>query len=256
MKHVQLSVYLSAVFSAFSLFCLTANGAPEASPTPEEILTKMEATINGFQDQQMDVTMTIVDTDGSRKSYDNMIYQKGDVKRYIIFTSGENKGMATLIEDPSHIYVYLPGFKKVRRVAAHNMNQTFAGSDFSNEDMAMVSWTKTYDVKLEKEDPDYWYLLATPKAGLESQYSKVIIKIDKKTYIQMMCEYFNKAGEKVKVFTMADIKDYNGVKRASKVVLADPRTKHSTELLIKDFKVNQGLKDDMFTVRQLQWGGK
>jgi len=256
MENVQLRVYLFAAATALFLFSLPAFGAPEASPTPEEILAKMETTINGFQDQQMDVTMTIVDTDGSKKSYDNMIYQKGDVKRYIIFTSGENKGMATLIEDPSHIYVYLPGFKKVRRVAAHNMNQTFAGSDFSNEDMAMVSYTKTYDVKMEKEDPDYWYLLATPKAGVESQYSKVIIKVDKKTYIQMSVDYYSKAGEKVKVFTMSDIKDYNGTKRASKVVLSDPRTKHSTELFIKDFKVNQGLKDDMFTVRQLQWGGK
>ena len=29
---------------------------------------------------------------------------------------------------------------------------------------------------------------------------------------------------------------------------------HRTELEIKDFKVNQNFKDDMFTVCQLQWG--
>jgi outer membrane lipoprotein-sorting protein len=223
-------------------------------PPATEILDKMDRSMNGYADQQMDVTMVIVDVDGTKKSYDFTIYQKGDVKRYILFTSGEIKGMATLIEDRERVYAYLPGFKKVRRVATHNMNQSFAGSDFTNNDMATVSWTKNYDAKMDHADADSWYLLCTPKPGTQSDYSKAIVKVDKKTFSQMGVDYYDAKGAKVKMFANYDLKDYHGVVRTSLVTLSDPRTGHKTELHVKDFKVNQGLNDDLFTVRQMQWG--
>ncbi|MBI5529042.1 MAG: outer membrane lipoprotein-sorting protein [Deltaproteobacteria bacterium] len=245
-----------AGFGIGFLFCTLTLLPPAAAegPGPQEILERMEKTINGFDDQEMDLRLTIVDVDGSKKSYEFTIWQKGDQKRLIKFTSGEIKGMATLVQDRNNVYVYLPGFKKVRRVAAHNMNQSFAGSDFSNDDMATVSWTKIYTASPGKEEADAWWITATPKPGEQVEYSKVDLKLDKKTGTQQRAVYFNKAGEKVKTFDNTNLTDWNGVPRAKNVVVADPRTGHRTEMEVKSFKVNQGLKDDMFTVRELQWG--
>jgi outer membrane lipoprotein-sorting protein len=117
-----------------------------------------------------------------------------------------------------------------------------------------VSWTKSYDCRIEKQDTERWYLLATPKPGVESDYAKALVWVDKKTFTQVGVEYFNAKGEKVKVFSNSEMKDFQGVPRATLVVLSDPRTGHKTELHIRGFKYNQGLKDEMFTVRQLQWG--
>ena len=120
-----------------------AGGAatPVAPPrlSAAQILRKMEATNNDFADQRLEEQLTVVDVDGARKSYDFTLYQKGGVKRLIEFTSGELKGMSMLVEDRNSVYVYLPGFRKVRRVAASHMNQTLVGSDLSNDDMATVS---------------------------------------------------------------------------------------------------------------------
>jgi outer membrane lipoprotein-sorting protein len=241
--------------AAVVLFAIFSSGtALSAELTPIEILERMDKTINGYSDQTMEVTMVIVDVDGSKKSYDSLIYQKGDVKRLIIFTSGENKGMATLIEDKERIYAYLPGFKKVRRVASHNLNQSFAGSDFTNQDMAASQWTREYDCRIDHEDQEYWYLSITPKPGTKTEYARSMLKVDKKGFNQMGIDHYNQKGEHVKKFVMSEIRDFNGVQRASIIVASDPRTGHHTELHLKSFKVNQNLKDDMFTVRQLQWG--
>ncbi|HPX66322.1 MAG TPA: outer membrane lipoprotein-sorting protein, partial [Anaerolineaceae bacterium] len=123
-----------AVVVALAAFSGTAQ-----AETAAEILVKMDKTVNGFDDQFMDNTMTIINIDGSKKSYRFSILQKGE-KRLIRFSTGEMKGMANLIEGAGRVYAYLPGQKKVRRVSAHNMQQSFAGSDFSNDDMAFTSW--------------------------------------------------------------------------------------------------------------------
>jgi outer membrane lipoprotein-sorting protein len=229
-----------------------AAAAPKLSAA--EVLAKMEAVNNGYADQQMEITLTVVDVDGSKKSYGMTMSQKGDVKRMVNFTSGEMKGMSTLVEDRNSVYVYLPGFKKVRRVAAHNMNQSMAGSDLSSEDMAQVSWAVDWNVALDKEDDTSWWLALTPKAADKTDYARVVHRVEKKAFAQMETHYFNKGGEEVKRFMNSEPTDFHGITRYKKIVVSDPRTGHRTEMDVKEFKVNQGLKDELFTVRQLQWG--
>ena len=222
--------------------------------TPEQILDNMENTINGFEDQYMEVTIAIHGSDGKTKSYDLTIWQKGDTKRLVFFTSGELKGMATLVEDPNNVHVYLPGFKKIRRVAAHNMDQSIVGSDLSNEDFANASWKIGYTAKLDHEDADSYYLLLAPNKPDEVSYSKVIMKVGKKSFFQNGIDYYNSKGEFVKKMVAGEPRDFHGVWRNTKVTFSDPRSSHSTDLIINDFKINQGLKEDMFTIRQLQIG--
>jgi outer membrane lipoprotein-sorting protein len=232
-----------------------ASAAADVSKlSPQQILEKMEAAANNFADQEMSMRLTVNDVDGSKKSYDMVVWQKGDTKRLAEFTSGEVKGMTTLAEDRDSVYVYLPGMKKVRRVAASNMSQSFAGSDLNSDDMAMVTWSKEWNAQIEKEDATSWWISLTPKGEPKTDYARVVHRVTKKEFAQIESSYFNKAGEKIKTFLMSDPTDFHGVMRYKTMIVTDPRTGHHTDLEIKDFKVNQGLKDDKFTVRQLQWG--
>jgi len=228
--------------------------APASALTGDEVLARMDKTINGFADQAMDVTFTIVDVDGSKKSYDITVRQKGDQKRLVRFTSGEMKGMATLVEDRNRVYVYLPGFKKVRRVAAHNMNQSFAGSDLSNDDMASVSWTALWDATIEREDATAYHLACAPRPGANAPYAKARVTVARDSFQQIGIEYFDAAGTLVRTWKMSGIREFHGVTRAALIVVTDVRTGHRTEMHVRDFRVNQGFQDSLFTVRQLEWG--
>lgn len=221
----------------------------------DEILAKADKLTNGWDDQYMKSTMTIIDIDGSKKSYIFSISQKGE-KRMVRFESGELKGMSTLIMDRNSVYAYLPGFKKVRRVAAHNMNQSFAGSDFSNDDMAFTSWTNSYVARIDREDAEYWYLACTPRpGGIKPPHPKAIAKIDKKNYQLMGYEFFDENGQKIKTFDNSELTDWGGGKFRNKViVVTDNRTGHKTRLDLIEAKFNTGIKDSIFTERELEWG--
>lgn len=230
-----------------------ASGAARAE-TADEILAKMDKTVNGYKDQFMDNTMTIIDIDGSKKSYRFTIFQKGE-KRLIRFTTGEMKGLANLIEGPGNIYAYLPGQKKVRRVSAHNMKASFAGSDFSNDDMAFSSWPGNYKPTLEREDDKYWYVVCAAIPGKDAPYPKAETKIEKGTYQLMGWTYFDEAGKPIKKFENGDPKVWEGGAIRNQVVLVtDLRTGHKTRLDIHDFKYDQGIPDSKFTQRELEWG--
>jgi len=220
----------------------------------QKILEKMDAVNYGYDDQTMELRYTIRDFDGSEKQYDIVMYQKGTNKRLIRFTSGEVKGMATLVVGPSRMFVYLPGYNKVRRVAPHAMSQTFAGSDFTMDEISNPTYSPRYNAKLLKEDDNFWYLELVPKEGEKPLYPKVHVAVQKGTYWQGETTYFDASGAKVKVMTCSEPKDFGGLRRNSVIVLRDVRTGHSTRLDILSFKVNQGLKDSMFTERELIWG--
>jgi len=222
--------------------------------TADEILAKMDKTVNGFVDQYMDNTMNIIDIDGSTKSYRFNILQKGE-KRLIRFTSGEMKGLANLIEGPGNIYAYLPGQRKVRRVSAHNMKASFAGSDFTNDDMAFSSWPGSYKPTLAREDDGFWYLDCRAIPGSPAPYPRAETKVQKGTYQLMGWTYFDENDKPVKKFENSKPKDWgNGLLRNQEVLVTDLRTGHKTRLDIHDFKVDQNVPDSKFTQRELEWG--
>ncbi|MHB8419409.1 MAG: outer membrane lipoprotein-sorting protein [Myxococcales bacterium] len=231
----------------------TAAGSSGAPLSAAEILAKMEATNNGYADQTLSERLTVVDVDGARRSYDLTFRQKGG-KRLVEFTSGESKGMAVLVENRDNVYVYLPGFRKVRRVAASAMSQSMVGSDLTSDDMATVSWAELYDVKLEKEDGTSWWLSLTPKPGVESNYGRIVQRVDKTHFLQEETHWFDKSGQEVKRLVASEPTSYGGVVRYKMAVFSDPRTGHRTELETTQARYDQGLGDDLFSVRQLQWG--
>ncbi len=245
--------------SVLLALAVVALAAPARAQTPAEILEKMDACNNDYDDVTMNTTMTIVDIDGSKKSYDFVVKQNRAQKMLLRFVTGEVKGMATLIEDRNHMYVYLPGMKKTRRVAAHAMNQSFAGSDFSNDDMASQALAKIYEATLQGEDATHWLLKLTPKAGEKVDYGYGVAKVKKGTFQEDGLQWFDPDGKPMKTFVNGSSRDFTGkdgrvVPRNTKVSLTDERTKHRTELDIHDFKFNQGMPESTFTQRELEWG--
>jgi len=231
---------------------------PAAAPAPPqlapgEILAKMEAGNNASADQTLNERLTVVEVDGTRRIYEFTFQQKGS-KRLVEFTSGESKGMSVLVEDRDTVYVYLPGFRKVRRVATSAMNQPIVGSDLSNEDMATTSWAQTYDVSLDKEDDASWWLALTPKRGVVTSSGKIVHRVEKSHFLQQETHWFNAAGTEVKSLVASQPTSTDGVYRFRLAVFSDPRTGHRSELETTSARYNQGLSDDVFTLRQLQWG--
>ncbi|MBM4371583.1 MAG: outer membrane lipoprotein-sorting protein [Deltaproteobacteria bacterium] len=234
---------------------LLAPGLARAgTPDAMEILKKMQQVVNGFEDTEMEIDLSITDARGKSKTYGFNVKQRG-AQRLMVFKSGEAKGQAVLVESLTSMYIYLPPpMNKVQQVAMGNMRQSFLGSDWNNTDISVVDWSEQYHVALDHEDEGFWYLKLTPKDPARSDYAWLVHKIGKEDPRLWGTEYFNSKGEHVKSFWVEDIRAFDGGQVwPHRVGMKDPRTGHKSIMDIKAFRVNQGFKADMFTPRYLKW---
>ena len=237
---------------AVGILLLTAGSA--WADTGADVLGKVDAAMNNFTDGEFESKLFIREPNGSAREIDFTTFQKVPDKRLVRFSApGDLKGMGVLVENKDVMYVFLPGFQKVRRVGTHVKAQTFMGSDFSYEDMSLSRYSPTYDAKLVKEDASSWELELTVKPGQEIEYPRVHMWVDKKSQQPTKIDFSDGSG---KVLKTSEYVDYHIDDAShwgpSKVVVTDHRRNdHKSEIVFTHVKLNQGLKDDFFTQRTL-----
>lgn len=239
---VHIFLFLSFLFSQ-SAFAL--NG--------DEILKKAEDAMNAPLDRVATEKMTLLKADGSEKVRDVKFYQKGSDKRLVVFLSpADVKGVGFLSLSEERMYLYLPAFRKIRRIASHIKNEDFMGTDFSYEDMSETEYTDDYTATLIKEEAGQYILELTPRPDADVSYSKQITWVDKKTFIPTKTEYYSKGGKLAKVMRAEKIEQIDGYWFPMKMTMEKVKTGHRTLLEMVEIEHDSGLSDDFFTQRNLK----
>jgi outer membrane lipoprotein-sorting protein len=244
--------------SAVVLALLTLGGTAAAGdPTGPEVLGKVDAALSAFKDAIFESKLVLKQPNGAAREYVFTTYQKAPDKRLVRFSApGDVKGMGVLVENKDTMYVFLPGFQRVRRMGTHIKNQSFMGSDFSFEDMSEIAYSHIYDAKLVGSDEKNWILELNAKAGLDLEFPKVKLWSDKSMFQPTKMEYSDTAGKKLKTQLRTEYyKDSPLHWQPGKVTIIDHRRNdHTSEIVFTSTKIDPGLSDDIFSVRSLVRG--
>jgi hypothetical protein len=150
--------------------------------------------------------------------------------------------------------MWLPAFKKIRRISSKKKGDSFMGSDLSYEDLYTRKITD-YTFKLLKEqilkDENCYILESIPIKNLKSDYSKHITWISKSKLIPLKEESFDKKGvlNKEKQFSYIKLNDYW---IADKIVVNDTKKGYSTHVKIENIEINSNIKDNIFQEKNLK----
>ena len=132
--------------------------------------------------------------------------------------------------------MWLPAFKRVRRISAKKKGDYFMGSDLtfedlSNRDLKHNTYKRLHDNVID--NIECYILEAVPKEEAQSSYSRHISWIDKKTLNLLKENSFDKRGElqKEKRFEYELIKSFYVLKR---VIVNNIIKQHSTEITFTD----------------------
>ena len=151
------------------------------------------------------------------------------------------------------MYVYLPAYNKVRRVASHSTAGGFMGTTFSNDDMATSAYGPVYDLSISSEDDSSWVLEGPPKEGVKGAYGKIEITISKSNNLPTQFRYFNKKGVHIKTEARTGYSCEGEICNAESMKMTDhTRGDASTELIRRDWRVNPALDSSIFSHRNLQ----
>ena len=221
--------------------------------------------------------MQLIDKNNHKRIRDMKTFSKDigeDEKKLIFFLSPSDvKNTAFLTYDYANDekdddqWLYLPALNKTKRIPASDKDSSFMGSDFSYSDMTepvLSDYTfkilKTSVVKRKSGNEKVWQVEVTPKNQEvidETGYLKSVAYVRQDNYMVTRAKYWLKKAGRVKYMDVRKVEQIDGIDVATITTMTTKkgkRTIHKTILIQSDVKMNQNLKEEMFTTRTIEKG--
>lgn len=231
---------------------LTVASNASADAAGDKLLGEVDAIINKPKTLRFEYDVVNQEPGKPEKKLAMKVAIKG-AKRFSEFTApGDMKGTKFLILSPTEMYVYLPAFGKVRRVASHVSEQGFLGLAFTQDDFANTTYTGLYSAAIASQGDKETSLTLTPKAGVTAPYSKIELKISKDKKLPTELKYYNAAGKHWKTETRTGYTCEGEVCTPGELKMVDHlKGGHWSKFIRKSWKVNDAISDETFSKRNL-----
>lgn len=236
---------------AAATLALSLSHAPAmADDAGSKALAATEAAMNKAKSHYFVYEAKTSEANKSEKTVGLNVWIKGE-KRLTEFTApADLKGTKVLILSPTEMYVYLPAFGKVRRIASHTSDQSAFGMAFSGGDLATQKYSGEYDATSSGDK-----MTLTPKAGQSPDYGKIEMTIDKSNKLPTELKYYNTDGKHIKTETRSGYTcegDAKDVCTPATLKMVDHTKNLTTTLTRKKVKVNDSISDETFSKRNLE----
>jgi len=197
-------------------------------------------------------------------------------KDLTIFTGPTQvKGLCSLVwtylnpKKEQDVWLWLPSLKKIRKISQAESDDSFLGSDFTNEDITTRRFDdETYKIVKEEnfggytsdfmkktyyKDTPCFVIEATPKRA-NWYYAKRLIWVDKNYGTNIYEEKYDANGKKfMTLLRWHEIYNVNGKEYPLQMFLEgrDLRSGHITEIINETVKIDQGISEEELTEQAL-----
>ncbi len=230
---------------------IAAKGAQAILETTDEIHF-------GYRTMWVDSTIEVYPPgEDTPRRLRTVMHQDGERRLIQILEPADVNGMGILIQDARTMYVYVPEFDETRRVATHARQQSFLGSDFAFDDMAMSRLAPHYKAEIESETDDVVVLKLTAREDADPDYPKLKLHVCKKTVQMKKQEYYDDEGRHARTQTRSRMRTFEsedyGV-QSFLIMTNHLNNDHRSELTMTGFRANHDISPRVFTRRTLVRG--
>lgn len=235
---------------AIFLAAASSGAAPKPGKTPEEILRQVDEMYRA-KSSYSEMLMRI-ETPSWTREMEMKGWGRGmDETLVKILSPAKDRGVGTL-RVKSEMWNYFPKINKVIKVAPSMMMGSWMGSDFTNDDLVRESTlTKDYSMTLQ-ETSDLYRFTLTPKATTATVWGKIEVVVQKADLLPVEYVYWDEKGEKIRVMTFEDIRQFGKTKVPARMVMTPlKKPGHRTIIQYKALQLDLDLDTGVFTQRNL-----
>ena len=218
----------------------------DEKPTPRDMVNTTNMVLTNSKGKTRTNVMMSRSIDGNKKQIIWFLEPKDD--RGVAFLKIEHNNK------DDEMRMWLPAFKKVRRISSKRKGDAFMGSDLSYEDLTSRDLNEYTYKRLDDElvnGTQCFVLESKPNTSEKSSYSKHISWIDKEN-LNILQEYsFDKRGalKKEKYFQHNKLKDYYVM---NQIRVKDVQKQHTTEVTFESLEVDTGINPALFQEKNLK----
>ncbi|MHC4061896.1 MAG: outer membrane lipoprotein-sorting protein [Planctomycetota bacterium] len=265
----SLTVLSVVVVFASAAFGASEPNAPETkvesgkAPDVDTIVNKANlAAYYQGKDGRAKVKMTITDKNGQKRQWEFIILRKdvkdgGDQKYFVYFLKpADVRKMVYMVHKHAAVkkdddrWLYLPALDLVKRVAAGDKRTSFVGSDFLYEDVSGRSLEEDTHELIGTTD-GLFVVKNVPKQPDTVEFGYYNVSIDRKTYVPMKMEFYDRKGKLYRVIESRKIETIQEFPTVVTSVVSDLNTGSKTEMEFSDVRYDVDL-EDIFTERYLR----
>lgn len=184
-----------------------------------------------------------LDNDGGKQKYYIYFNKPSDVKK-LVFMAWKN------IEQDDDRWLYLPALDLVKRIAASDDRTSFVGSNFFYEDVSGRGLDEDVH-QLSEETNQYYVIKSQPKKSDSVEFTHYQIWVDKRTFLPMKIDYYNK-DVIYRHYETLETKNIDGRVTVIKAQMEDKRTGGKTVISYSSVKYSQDIPGDVFSERYLR----
>lgn len=240
----RLSLYL-----VFSLSLIQAQA--QANNDAIELLKKMDELYRA--DSSISTMKMSIVTPNWQRTLEMKSWTIGMDDTFIrVLAPKKDRGVATLKKD-TEMWNYFPKINKTIKVPPSMMMGSWMGSDFTNDDLVReVSLFEEYEVE-KVDESNNWRLILIPKRDTVTVWGRMEFTIEKESLLPLEQVYFNEKGEKVRIMTFSDVRNFSG-RNIPSVMTMIPLNKegHKTVIEYVEAEFNSQIDSKTFTLRNLQ----
>jgi outer membrane lipoprotein-sorting protein len=254
---------------------LLVSAGPAVAETAREILDRvrvLDDTTRKWTDRTQRMTLLIYDKRGGERRRVLKVYDKryaGDENKAISFFESPPEVEGTAFLQWAHKqrdddqWLYLPEFKRTRRITARVRDQSFMGTDFSYRDLEILGeiqdWTEeeapTSLVGADQVDGHDCHVIELRPRQDGMNYGRIVVWIDTALLVTRKMNFERTDARPWKELGLSEIRDVGAVPTAHRLEMRDVEKGSRTVVELTDVAYDTGLPDDLFTERHLERGG-
>lgn len=267
----------SFLFSSFINAASNINVSPKISEavkgvTADSIIAQVDAHEKGFGSIYSDVELILTKKNGDKNNrlmkvevLENTLEDPNDedgileYRRFSFLSPADIKGTSVLIHAKNltldNVWIYLPAFKRVKRISGGNRKAKFVGSEYFYEDLSPQKLTRYRNELLGYEKINNISLAKIKRTALfdKSSYKYNITYVTLATNRLNKIEYFDKKNRLLKTQEFHDYQLYlDKYLISNKQNMINHKTGHSSIMLWKNIKLQEGVSDTRFTQSSLK----
>lgn len=233
---------------------------------------QLNQTARKWTDRDQRLQLTVVSRRGDAAHRDLQVWTKrygDDASRSLMFFHAppQVQGIGFLQwiapHEPDRQWLYLPALKRVRQISGGARTESFAGTDFSYEDLSIMQDVLEWgddraaarvlgEETIDGHAADIIELAPTPAA--EVSYGKIRLWLSRDDQLVRKYELVDSDGQLAKTLVLSDVRQAGTIPAAHHFEMRNERSGSHTTVDITALRYDSGLSDDLFTQRQLEKG--
>lgn len=244
MKKSTLSLFVIVLMTV----CLAAPSvfAEEDALSIIRTMDEKQASDTGKSTMSMIIYPDAADESTSREMK-VLSYSRGEDDSFMEFIEPRTiKGLRILSKGDDR-WVFFPSTGRKRKIAGSAKKKSVkgVGGDFSYEDMGGGTFEEKYEPKLLESADTFWVIEGLAKKE-DSVYSKVIMTVDKQTYLPSKIEFYTEEEGHYKDLIMEDVQMISGREVATRMTMINLEKESKTVIILHSAEFDVPIEEKYF----------